>query len=178
MSGLWLWFASLPRFARIIAWLLLFPLVAPLAITQGRRDPVWRLAAGVAVFVITAPFWVAGFTSGGSSTERQAAETPAEPPAQEVEAEAEATEDAAPEPDTAIDDAEAAASEQEADSNGQLETGGGTEDSTTPQLEQAPPTPETDSSQARAPPTTETADGVLVAALLAELTVAAEQPAG
>ena len=178
MAGLWVWFSGLPRFARIVAWVLLFPLVAPLAITQGRRDPVWRLAAGIAVFVVSAPFWVAAFTSGGSSTERQAAETPVEAPAQEVEAEAEATEEAAPETDTATDDAEAAASEQEADSNGQSETGGGTESSTTPQLEQAPPTPETDSSQARAPPTTETSDGVLVATLLAELTVAAEQPAG
>jgi hypothetical protein len=116
-------------------WVLLFPLVAPLAITQGRRDPVWRLAAGIAVFVVSAPFWVAAFTSGGSSTERQTAEAPVETPAQE----ADAPEEAPPEPDTDTDDAEAAASEQEADSNGQLETGGGTESSTPPNSNRLPP---------------------------------------
>ena len=60
----------------MLGWILLFPIVAPLAITKGRREPVARLIAGAAVFVVTAPVWLgAVFTGGGGSSSDQAAPT-------------------------------------------------------------------------------------------------------
>jgi hypothetical protein len=53
-----------------VGWLLLFPIVASLAMTKGRREPVARLIAGAAVFVVTAPVWRVAATAGegGSSS--------------------------------------------------------------------------------------------------------------
>lgn len=170
MAGLWAWFSGLPRVARIVAWILLFPLVAPLAITRGQREPVGRLVAGITVFVITAPFWMAAYTSSAGPSNRESTSTA------QVEAVGEEIQN---EPASADGVAEPAASEQETDGNLAGQSGGGTDSSsTTSQLEQAPASPETGSSQARAPPAAEAADGVLVSALLAELIVAPEDPTG
>jgi hypothetical protein len=92
----------------ILGWVLLFPLVAPLAITKGQREPVARLIAGATVFVIAAPFWLAAATTGGGgSTSDQAA-----PPANIAETE---DEEAAAEPDSGVENPATAASEQETD---------------------------------------------------------------
>ena len=52
------------------------------------------------------------------------------------------------------------------------------EQDSAPQVDSPPAVPDSGAPQARAPPQTQTSDGVLVAALFAEITVAPEQPAG
>lgn len=142
-----------------------------------------RLVVAAVVFVVAAPLWLAAFSGGGVAPVEDQAASSADAvaePSEEADEAAKEPEPAAADPEPEAEEPSPAATGEDTGDDATDAPAGGTDSSssTPPQLEQAPPTPETDSSQARAPPTTETADGVLVAALLAELTVAAEQPAG
>ena len=182
LGGLWAWFRTLHIGLQVLAWVVLFPLVAALAITRGQPEPRERLIVGVVVLVVGVPVWFTAFFGGSNSGDSEVAvPTPVEV-TQDVapESESEPTPRAAPEVATTPDpEPEPERTVDEVGDN--PETGGVDAPARqAPTLEDppaAPAQPDSSSNQARAPPE-ETVEGVLVSALLEQLTVAPEEPIG
>jgi DNA uptake protein ComE-like DNA-binding protein len=185
MVSRWRRFRGLPAAAQAVLWVAAFPLVVLLALTRGRSRPRWRLAAGAAVCAFTAPVWVALYLAPFTSPPDGPAIPPAEAGAHTPQDEADAGQPVA-DPDPA-------------DETGELASGPAVPEpdlpsGPTPAVPTAPVpgSPQPDLPSARAPPeapdpgtatstlpaTGPAGDGVLVATLLAELTVAAEHPDG
>lgn len=176
MAAFWIWFRGLHIAVQIVAWLLFFPVVAALAITRGQREPIGRVVAALVVLLLTTPIWLAAAFGGSTSGDNETAEPapieemqdvapePAQEPAPDTTTEVEA------EPEPAVDETEADSSAS--DEGARLDEVPALEDQPQP-----PPQPDASSNQARAPPE-ETAEGVLVSTLLAQLTVAPEEPGG
>lgn len=176
MASFRIWFRGLHIAVQIAAWLLFFPVVAALAITRGQREPIGRVVAALVVLLLTTPIWLAAAFGGSTSGDNETAEPPPTEEMQDVAPEP--APESAPDTTTQVEaEPEPAVDETEADSSA---SEGGARLDEAPALEdqpQPPPQPDASSNQARAP-LEETAEGVLVSTLLAQLTVAPEEPGG
>jgi len=157
---------------QIVNWIVLFPFVAALAISRGRREPVWRPALGTLTLVLLLPFWLVAVFFGSSTLSETETAGGVDAPATETNQQdststsdgaAEATDETDTSPDATPPSLELP----------NLETSPATNGRSTPGSD----SPTTSEAQARAPPT-ESADGVLVSALFAQLTVAQESVGG
>ena len=74
MAALWIWFRSLHVAVQVLAWMFFFPIVAALAITRGRREPIGRVVAGLVVLLLTTPIWLAAAFGGSTSGDNETAE--------------------------------------------------------------------------------------------------------
>jgi predicted flap endonuclease-1-like 5' DNA nuclease len=175
----WGRFRSLPTAVQVVLWLAALPLVVLLAMTRGSSHPRWRLAAGTAALAVAIPVaaavWVALYLTPFAGSPEEPADPAAEAGSPTPAAEA-ATEGSAPDPGVTNEAGERAA--------GPATTTPGSPSRLTPAQPTAPVPGSLppDLPPARAPPqdvdTGAAGSGVLVAALLAELPVAAEQSAG
>jgi hypothetical protein len=163
---------------------LLFPLVAALAITRGQPEPRERLIAGIVVLLVTGPIWLSALLGDSSGRDSGSAGAGVSQPGAESRTEAQSEQGTKfePEPEAAeeqerIQEPEPASDDTDATSVDVAEAGSASESSTLDQMPESASQSDSAASDARAPPV-ETSEGVLVASLLAELTVSPEQAAG